>query len=44
MYTIEKNLLHLQLGDQLSRDFAPSVGTPPSRPPVQLFIMKFTEN
>ena len=37
MYTIENNLLHLQLGDQPSRDFCTSCREEESRQLVQIF-------
>ena len=37
MYTIEKDLLHLKLGDQPSRDFCTSCREEVSRQLVQIF-------
>ena len=43
MYTIEKNLLHLQLGGQPSRDFCTSCRDGESRELVQIFSNKLQQ-
>ena len=44
MYTIENNLLHLNLGCHPNRDFATTIGTIKSRLGWRIFLMVFIKN